>query len=197
MKNYILKIWALLLILLTLISCSINQDFSVEIEQAAISEFDKDNIEDGFQSPEVFKNCQVDENHTIKTDSSNGRIIIAQEGEIKSNKTKLNYSDIKIHIFKSMEEYSNSEDPEKAFEDCASLWISKVQYDFRKHIIDNKTYYISSASAVEQETPASVFNILCLNNNKFVLITGTLNGVSEIDQKTEEKICKDFSTIES
>jgi hypothetical protein len=96
-----------------------------------------------------------------------------------------------------MGKYSNSEDPEEAFEDYASAWISKAQIDFRKHVIDNKSYYITTSFADEQEDPASSFNILCLNNNNFVVISGTLNEATEIDQETEEKICKDFSTIES
>lgn len=197
MKNYILKILASFFVLLTLASCSATQDFSAEIEKVVVSEFSKNNIDDEFQSPEIFKNCKADESHEITAESSDGRIIIAREGNIKSAKTKLNYSDVKIHIFKSMGKYSNSEDPEEAFEDYASAWISKAQIDFRKHVIDNKSYYITTSFADEQEDPASSFNILCLNNNNFVVISGTLNEATEIDQETEEKICKDFSTMES
>ena len=197
MKNNILKCITLIFILLLLPSCSSKQDFSIEIEKDVLSEFNKNNIDSEYHSPEIFKNCKTPEDYEIDVESDDSGTFIVPSGDITSIETKLNYSDIKIHILKNTQETLHSKDLEEMLSESVSLWSSESKIDFSKYSINNQSYYIAHSFVDKPENPVSIFNILSYNDNNLVLITGTLNESKEINQKTEEKICKDFSTIES
>lgn len=190
MRHGFLKLVISFTAVLFLASCSFGQDFSAQIEKDVQTEFSEYFVKADFQTPAIFKNCELSENGSIDVTSSEIGIKIALQGNIKSDKTKLDYQDVEVQVFKDFSLTESIDFSKYSIEEYASHWTAESGVEFTKYVLGGKDYYIAEDDA------NNIFNIICMNGGNISLVTGSLADTDKINKRTERKICEDFSVTE-
>ncbi|MBQ8783039.1 MAG: hypothetical protein IJZ57_04630 [Clostridia bacterium] len=191
----IVKLIVSLLVLLTLVACSSEQgrDSSAEIEKEISASANEDTFEDDFHVPAIFYNYEASEKHRITFFPDTG-IHIYQSGNIKSNKTKIEYKDLDIQTIDiyAWAEYNKVSVSKNVKENLAQLVESHDFSEVKKYTVNGNDFYVSNIFRDNISTVNVYYNI---GDNIFFASSYLVNE-KEISDRTAKKICKDLSPFE-
>lgn len=193
-----IKICIPVFILLILVACSDikGQDNSAEIEEN-VSAFVSENTSDfKFQSPSVFHDYKADEKYEVSFSQDVG-FEIKQPGNIKSNETKLEYTDLSIQsidVYRCAEEmdFAVSENKKENLAAIVSFISTSAKTEFKKYTVNENDFYLFESFMNNR----SVVNVYYNIGESFFFAHGYLVSEKEISDTTAKKICKDLSPIE-